>query len=213
MIEIKEVIRYLGYGNRRPDGQVMALIRESVDEVEAAAEPKHVMRRFPVEISEDGVIKTAGLAFFSRNLAKNLRGCGEIVFFAATLGFSVDRLLNRYLKLKISKAAVVQAAAAAAIEEYCDLRQKELSETVGKEGLFVRPRFSPGYGDLPLTLQPDFLRVLDTQRTIGLILSEGGVMIPEKSVTAVMGLSREDSHCLLAGCEVCKKKDCVYRRN
>ena len=77
---------------------------------------------------------------------------------------------------------------------------------------YVRPRSSPGYGDLSLTYQAEFLRVLEATKKIGIVLSEGGVMIPEKSVTAVMGLSREQTKCHIEGCESCRNKNCAYRR-
>ena len=123
------------------------------------------------------------------------------------------KMMERYLKLNITKAAVLQATAAEAIETYCNECQRQIEEEVAKEGLFVRPRYSPGYGDLSLTIQPDFLRVLNAQKTIGLFLSEGGVMQPEKSVTALMGLSRTRIGCTIEGCEVCSKKDCTFRRD
>lgn len=121
-------------------------------------------------------------------------------------------LMNRYNKLSIAKAAVLQGVGAAAIEAYCNECQKALEEELKAEGLFLRPRFSPGYGDLPLTIQKEFLDVLAAYKTVGIILSDGGVMLPEKSVTAVMGISSENSRCHIEGCEICGKKDCAYRR-
>ena len=146
MITRKEVIRYLGYGQNIPDDKVMESINNCIKEVEAAAKPKNVYRRFDVFISEDDVISVAGLTIESHNLAKNLRGCSEAVLFAATLGTDVDRLLNKALKLDIAKAAVIQAAAAAAIEDYCNDCQNDITAKVKKEGLYVLPRFSPGDG-------------------------------------------------------------------
>ncbi len=212
IIDIKEAQRYLGYGRNEPDAAVLALIDECTAAVRETAEPRHIQRRFELEVTPEGVIKAGGLELRSRNLARNLTGCGEIVFFAATLGNGPDMLMNRYSRLSISRAAVLQAVAAAAIEGYCNQCQRELEEELAGEGLYVRPRFSPGYGDLPLTVQPDFLRVLNAQKTVGIYLSDGGVMLPEKSVTAVMGLSRENSRCHIEGCELCGKKDCEYRR-
>ena len=106
----------------------------------------------------------------------------------------------------------MQAVGAAAIEDYCNRCQKKIEEQAAAEGFYVRPRYSPGYGDLSLTYQAEFLRVLEATKKIGIVLSEGGVMIPEKSVTAVMGLSREQTKCHIEGCESCRNKNCAYRR-
>ena len=106
----------------------------------------------------------------------------------------------------------MQAVGAAAIEDYCNRCQKKIEEQAAAEGFYVRSRYSPGYGDLSLTYQAEFLRVLEATKKIGIVLSEGGVMIPEKSVTAVMGLSREQTKCHIEGCESCRNKNCAYRR-
>lgn len=209
----REIFRYLGYGKNLPDESVLALVRHCMEEVERIAQPRHIARRFALQFLEDGSIEAAGIRMRSRGLARNLRGCDEVILFAATLGHSVDRLMERYQRLHIAKAAVLQATAAEAIESYCNQCQERIGEEAAKEGLYVRPRFSPGYGDLSLSIQPDFLRALNTQKTIGLMLSEGGVMLPEKSVTAIMGLSRERTGCSIEGCEACENKNCSFRRS
>lgn len=212
MISEKEIIRYLGYGRNIPDDRVKSLIDICVKEVEAAAEPKSIHRRFDVSITDDDYIEAAGLRMHSKNLSKNLRGCEAVVFFAATLGIGVDRLLGRYIRLDMAKAAVVQATAAAMIEDYCNEKQREIAKEAAKEGLFVRPRFSPGYGDLDLAIQPQFLQVINAGKNIGITLSEGGIMIPEKSVSAIMGLSRVNQRCHIEGCEACDNINCQFRR-
>ncbi len=41
----------------------------------------------------------------------------------------------------------LQACAAAMLEEYLDEWQTALEADMKKEGYYIRPRFSPGYGD------------------------------------------------------------------
>lgn len=212
MINKNEIIRYLGYGKNIPDSNVLSLIDICIKEVEAAAEPKSIHRRFSLTLTEDNHIIAAGLDFFSKNLSRNLKGCDEVIFFAATLGTNVDRLLGKYLKLDMAKAAIVQATAAAYIEDYCNACQREIEKSVAKEGYFVRPRFSPGYGDLELGIQKDFLATINATKFIGITLSDGGIMIPEKSVSAIMGLSKLMMKCHIDGCEACGKEDCIYKR-
>lgn len=211
-ISVKETLRYLGYGSKMADDTVMDMIDECIEDVHKYANTKSVSRRFNLVIHEDGSVEAAGIRVQSKSLFKNLKDCEEVIFFAATLGTDIDKMLNRYLKLNIAKAAVFQAVAASAIESYCDECQRHIEEQMNKEGLYVRPRFSPGYGDLPLSIQGQFLGVLNASKTTGIVLSEGDIMIPEKSVSAIMGLSRTNSRCVIQGCESCTKTDCKYRR-
>ena len=75
-------------------------------------------------------------------------------------------------------------------------------------------RFSPGYGDYPIELQKDFLRILDAQRKIGLTVNDNFMLVPTKSVTAVLGLSKNPIEQKKRGCAVCNMRDkCKYRRN
>jgi len=112
----------------------------------------------------------------------------------------------------MSRAVILQAAAAAMIEEYCDRVCRELKAAYEAKGLYLRPRFSPGYGDFPLECQPYLLECVDGGKQLGIRLTGGYLMMPSKSVTAVMGLGRTPCGCEVKGCEACGKKDCAYRR-
>ena len=213
MINEKEIIRYLGYGHNTPDEETMDLIRECYAELERVASPKHIYRRLNVEITVDNHILAAELEMHSSNLAKNLRGCEEIILFAATLGSGTDMLMNKYSRIAISKAAILQACGASMIEDYCNACQHSIGQELALEGLYLRPRFSPGYGDLSLRYQQSVLDMLNARKSIGIYLSEGDVMIPEKSVTAIMGISKDNTRCYIEGCEVCSKINCAFRRD
>ena len=112
----------------------------------------------------------------------------------------------------MSRAVVMQAAAAAMIEEYCDQVCSALKEEYEARGEYLRPRFSPGYGDFPLECQPALLGALEAGKRIGIKLTDSLLMMPSKSVTAVMGISKKPHRCDVRGCEACGKTDCAYRR-
>ena len=208
----REVYRYLGYRGAEPDETVKDAVRRCGAELEQAARPAWLTRIFPLTFPEEDVISFAGLSVRSRNLAKNLRGCREICLLAVTLGSGVDRLLARTQLIRMSDAVILQAAAASMTEELCDRVCRDLAGEMEEKQLFLRPRFSPGYGDFSLEWQKELIRLLDAPKRIGLTLTEGLLMSPSKSVTAVIGLSPEKSACVPAGCEACGKRDCPYRR-
>lgn len=208
----KEILRYLGYGRQEADERVSALIEECVGELFAAASPKCTYRIYPFRFLPDGVLDFTVLQTKSAGLSKNLKDCGQVILFAATLGAEVDLLLRKYTMLHMSKAVVMQAASTAMIEEYCDQVNGRLKDDFLKKGLYLRPRFSPGYGDFPLECQVKLTAVLETGKRIGLMLTDGLLMMPSKSVTAVMGVSGRPFSCTVKGCESCLKTDCEYRR-
>lgn len=211
-ISRKEILRYLGYGNTQGDEQVNALIEDVLKELLAAASPKSIYRSYPLRLLPDHEIDFTVFRTKSLNLSKNLVDCEEVLLFAATLGAGVDVLLHKYTRLQMSRAVIMQAAAAAVIEEYCDEENRRLKDEYEAKGFYLRPRFSPGYGDFSLECQREITTVLETPKRIGIMLTESLLMTPSKSVTAVMGVSKKPYRCEIKGCESCEKKDCAYRR-
>ena len=134
------------------------------------------------------------------------------VIFGATVGLEADRLIKRYSRLDTARAVMLQAIGAERIEALCDAFCADIEENVAERGLFTRPRFSPGYGDLPLEIQRDFVRVLDCRRKIGVTLNESLLMSPSKSVTAIIGLSDKPCGVTSGDCGYCGKRDCAYRK-
>jgi hypothetical protein len=212
----REAVRYLGYGKHAVDDGTLALIAESFADLRKVAEQKSIYRIFALSHGETGGagrLAIGGLEIESRNLAKNLKGCGEAALFAATLGVGVDRLIRRVEITNMAKAVVLQACAAAYLEEYCDACQERIAREARREGKYLRPRFSPGYGDFSLSYQAGIMRMLDCAKQIGLTMTDGCLMTPVKSVTAVIGICMTDVACHQSGCGSCRKRDCPYRRD
>ena len=208
----KEILRYLGYGRHEAKEQVLVLIEACVRELERAAVPKSIYKEYPLSFYGEEGIDCCAFQTCSKALKKNLKDCQSVLLFGATLGTGVDLLLHRYNRLQMSKAVVLQAAAAAMLEDYCDQMNEELEKKYEEKGLYLRPRFSPGYGDFSLECQPALLGCLEAGKRIGITLPDSLLMAPTKSVTAVIGISRIPGTCGMRSCQDCEKRDCAYRR-
>lgn len=127
------------------------LFADCLAEIEGKLSYKVCGDRFPVK--KEGTSLDFGFTKVdSAGLAKNLEGCGEIILFAATIGLEIDRAIRRYTRLSPAKALFFQAIGAERIESLCDAFCEERREELQAEGKFLKPRFSPGYGDLPLEM-------------------------------------------------------------
>ena len=135
--------------------------------------------------------------------------CEKCIAFAATTGIGIDRLIAKYSAVSPAKALVFQAIGAERIEWLCDEFENDIKSE--HKGLFPMRRKSPGYGAFPLEAQRRIFSSLDCERKIGLTLNNSLVMSPSKSVTAVIGFTKEDRRCA-PQCAECGKKDCVYRK-
>lgn len=211
-LDESEILRYLGYRGKQPDAALHKMILSCAEEVERVATPRSIYRLFPVTFGKN-CVQLGNITVEGRDLRQHIRGCKEAVLFAATLGIQADILLERYSHIDMSRAAVLQAAAAAMIESYCDEEETKIREQAAGRGLFLRPRYSPGYGDFPIQLQRDILNTLDCPKRIGLSMTESYMLVPTKSVTAVIGLTSDPTGCHIAKCMGCSNKNCPFRKD
>ena len=179
-IEAGTVCRYLG-------ARAGALPPELLGQVEticARAETLGVWRAgwltLPIRVEEACVDAGGLIRLPGKSLAAHLAGCARAVLFCATAGPGFDRMLSAN-RLQPARLAIWDAAGTAGIESFCD----RCCEALGGH---QRSRFSPGYGDLPMQSQQEILSVLDARRTLGVGLTQGLLMTPAKSVTAIVGL-------------------------
>ena len=110
-------------------------------------------------------------------------------------------------------AAVVDAMASAVMEELCNALEAEIRTSVQAQGHYLTGRFSPGYGDCPLTLQQPFAIALDTVRGLGMAVTPENLLTPRKSVTAILGVADHPVTGTRAGCGHCLLREkCEYRK-
>ena len=205
----QEILRYLGAS--ADTDQLDDLISGAEEKIKSCAHPRHVFRRFPISVEENSVT-IGSRSLFSRDLANHLRGCSEAFLFALTLGTEIDFLIRRSTISEMPLVPVLQACAAAYTEECADRAQQELERIALEDSLYLRPRYSPGYGDFDLSNQKLFFDFLDITKRIGVTLTEDCLMIPFKSITAIIGLSHDPSLCHIGKCMTCKLTDCPFRK-
>ena len=204
----KEILRYAGCKatGLPEEAQMNQLLHECLEEVLPKLTYKVCYMETPL-VLEETVCDFACLKVESKDLAKNLQGCEKAVLFAATIGVEIDRLIAKFGRISPAKAVMIQAIGAERIESLCDIFCAELEEEAGS----LRPRFSPGYGDLALETQKDIFRVLNCNKHIGLSLNDSMLMSPSKSVTAFVGISKDGERKAINKCALCKHTECAYR--
>lgn len=207
----QETARYLGLHGRTAGEETDALIEACAGELEAAAVPRRAYRRVPVGEAPYGVV-LAGDRIESRDLAERLHGCREAFLLAVTLGAPVDRLLHKYGRVDVARAAVLHAASIALLEEWEARCEEELLQALRPEGAYLKPRFGPGYGDFSLNCQALILHRLHAGKRMGMTLTEGGMLLPSKSCTAVLGITKTGNSCPLEKCRLCGDHSCPYRK-
>ena len=182
----REILRYMGY-RKPPEEEPTGRIDAEFELMLQAAEPAAVYEVFPIIWREDG-FEAGGCLFTSKVLAKNLAGCSRVYLMAATLGWAVDTRIRRAAYSDALAPLIAQAIGAAMAEEWCSQVNARIRSEAEPD--LCRPRFSPGFGDLDLSYQKYFQQLLGMERAIGIRLTDSLMMLPTKSVTALIGVAQ-----------------------
>ena len=210
-IPLREVLHFLGWRGTPVDAPLLAQIRDLCDLAVREVRPRMAERRFP--LAPDGSLAGTSMTPKGNDVRAMLAPCREAVLLASTLGAESERLLLRMQAKDAAQALLLDAVLSAAIEAVLDAREEALRGELAAQGRYLTDRFSPGYGDMPLAQTREICEVLGAQRAIGLTVSAGGVMIPRKSVTAILGISDVPVARRPAGCEGCAAREtCALRR-
>ena len=205
----KEILRYMAC--KEEDSNIQNLLDKFLPLVKMTALPKGSYAFFDLEKGKDAVfIEKESLK--SKALFKNLMSSDSAILFSLTLGIGIDRLISKYSVLSPASALCINGIATALIEEYANVFYSEIKEILKSENLFLMPRFSPGYADFDLKNQNLFIKLTNAEKICGINLTDGYMMTPSKSITAIMGVSDTNLSCNKSGCEICGNKNCKFRR-
>ena len=198
-INLKAWLEALGM-KEIPDEKIMSEIRKVEQMIISAVSPKAIYR----------IMEPSELRLEGKSIKRHLSGCQKIVVMGATLGAGADHLIRRLQITDMTEAVIADCGASVLIEQVCDAFQKTINDAV--DG-YTTSRFSPGYGDFPIEVQPDMIRYIDGQRKIGLNVTSNNLLVPRKSVTAVIGVSDRPVRGSLATCAECVLRDkCDLRK-
>lgn len=223
---ISEILRYLGYPEDYSDNNVIQEISNAIDECILKAHPRITYKIFdPIFNKENNkiVLDNSNIELNGNAIFKHMNDASKIVCFAATLGVQIENYIKLLSFKEITKSIIFDSVCNECIEVVCDLGEIQIKQDDHLKNLFSNSRFSPGYGDLPIEIQPNIIKVLDANRKIGLTCSQTNLLIPRKSVTAFIGYFNNEVNNLETTCEFCNIKDkcklrkegkyCGYKKN
>lgn len=205
---VHEALRYLGV--RGPaDEALRSQMTVLATELSSRIIPRKTWRVFPLSPSGQGIL-LGNILLPGRSAAGMLAECTACALMVCTLGADFDAWLRQLQARDMARAVVLDALGSAFIEAACDDVEKEIAGRFPKR--YLTDRFSPGYGDLPLILQPELLAAAEARR-IGVTVTETCLMAPQKSVTALVGIADAPQAARIRGCAYCAmNKTCTMRK-
>ncbi len=182
-VSFRDVLRYMGAD--ADSSESVALARAALEEAEPVLKYNIGFCKLNFTISGD-LCDFGEFSCHSRSLARALHGSDFVILFIGSIGHGLDRLIARYTPISLPYALALSALGSERVEALLDA----FCETLSSMG-DVTPRFSAGYGDLPLDVQKDIFKLLKPELGMGVYLSDSSLMSPSKSVTAFVGVKTE----------------------
>ena len=149
------------------------------------------------------------------SIAEHLRGACKVALMVCTLGAVSEREMRKHEAISVADGVMFGACCSALVEAAANITEDLIVRFAHDMGLRTNWRFSPGYGDLALSAQPAFLKALDASRRLGIAVTSTNMLVPVKSVTAVLGLFDEPDNGGGArdACAICRLRDgCELRK-
>ena len=157
-------------------------------EVNTAANPMSVYKILSIE-----EIHNCSMILSGNDIARYLQDCTHAALLAVTLGSGVDRLIMQTEHSDMANAFLMDSFASRLAEQTMENLHQSLRTIIKDNQILIKSRFSPGFGDLPLNIHPQFLKILDAGRKIGLGFTESFLLTPRKSITAIAGIKTKDT--------------------
>lgn len=210
-VNIREALRYLGVRNE-PDAALLAEACTLAQELQQRCTPRWIWRMTGISRTGGSLSLTdMNLPLPGRTADRMLRECSRCAVMVCTLGVDFDTWSRRLQSRDMHRAVLLDALGSAWVESGCDAAEDEIRTRF--PGMYLTDRFSPGYGDLPLECQSALLEALDAPRRLGVYATPSHMMIPQKSVTAVIGLADRPQMARIRGCAYCAmNKTCTLRK-
>ncbi|GAA0859164.1 MULTISPECIES: methionine synthase [Clostridium] len=213
-IDENEVLRYLGYKGQKIEEELLLKIRDTIEEGKKLFAPKVIYKEYPINILENGVdVVGTTLVLEGNDIKKLLIGSNRCILMAATIGNYIEKKIRLYERIDLTRGMILDSVSTTAVEELCDKVCALIEKDIIEDFEDLTFRYSPGYGDLSLNIQKNFIEVLDATRKIGVNASEHMLLFPRKSVTAIVGIRKKLGKKTKKSCINCKNyENCLYRK-
>jgi len=214
-IDKKQVCHYMGYeGDYKLSARISSLVDEYVENAYHLIDPFYSYVIRDIELIQGSIIIVEdSIIFESKIIARLLKQCCKVAVLLATIGQHLEETVAQLLQDGLMlQATVLDAIGTDAVEKVTDLAQDRIAEVADAQELVISQRFSPGYCDWDLEQQKMIFKAVNSD-VVGIHLTDGCLMIPQKSISGIIGLGHSSSNVENYNpCKVCRKRDCLGRR-
>jgi len=165
-------------------------IEAYIDQAVSVLKLKGSSRRISIVNKQTLELELSGGIVFKSKLAVSVfKQCSELLLMSATAGSEIIKLIGDCKEDNLTQGVVFDAVASETVDSSLDWIQDYFRLQLNRENKQLIPkRISPGYGDFLLQNQKIIYELLGLDK-LGVSLSQEYILRPEKSVTAITGIT------------------------
>jgi len=211
---IDEVLDFLQSADLDEEHPAVVFVRDTLNELnfDTAIRGGYVLENIDFLNVKTGLLQVDNVTLnLGRQVCGYIKEASQAAFFLCTAGNGFTKMTNRLNEQgDIMEAYIMDAIGSLTVEKAMDKIQGALKTHVGKNGLKISNRYSPGYCNWPLDDQKTLFDLIGKNAT-GISLTDSCLMIPRKSVSGIIGIGKGLKHHDY-GCVICNNATCIYRK-
>jgi len=210
-IDLSETRRYAGLNKAEFPNK---LLEDACFEAQMLVQAKGVWELYEYNPITSTISASPDYLLTGKKITAYLKEAKKVAVLAVTIGEALEAAISEHFsKGNYAYAVLLDAAGTTAVEMAADQMNKAINQQANKLGFNTLSRFSPGYGDWNITEQPAVLELAYGQTT-GIQVTESCMLVPRKSVTAVIGFvpTQNVKDCTRNRCNDCIQQNCLARK-
>jgi len=218
-IDREEVLRYQGYSKKKvkkPNQNILRITEEEINRGYNLFKPQGIYSLIKIiSFTSKGRINLEnGLTFrFPKSIINQLKRANHLLAGVVTIGDFLEKKISElFSQGEYPRALALDAVGTVAVEDFSREVRKLVRQEVKEQGFNTSRHFSPGYGGWEVSQQDIIFKSIPADN-IGVSLTKGYMMLPQKSLSWAIGVgkeiitpSEEDNNC-----GNCQYKCCNYK--
>lgn len=216
-LDMKEIKRYSGLAQTSEFPP--HLLEQVCVEAQILSHPKVVWQIYDYNPSTATIMSPESLTLSSTKISEHLKNCLQVIVIAVTIGSKLEEKVSEYFtKDEYTLGLLLDAAGTTAVEVAADQACDLIRQQANQKGYSTLFRFSPGYGQWDITVQPQILSLAHAHE-INVAATPSCMLVPRKSITAVIGLTPNACQSAPASpaknttCQQCQQVNCLARKD
>lgn len=218
-LDKEEILRYQGYSRKKvkePNQNILRITEEEINRGYSLFKPQGIYSLIKIKgsVLEGRINLENGLIFrFAKSIIKQLKGASHLLVGVVTIGDLLEKKVSElFSQGEYPRALTLDVIGTVAVEDFSRKVRKLARQEVIEQGFKTSRHFSPGYSGWEVSQQEIVFKSIPSDN-IGVRLTKGFMMLPQKSLSWVIGAGKE---IIVSSeeenkCKDCQSKYCNYK--